>query len=89
VRNGEMLSYLDILEILKIPLLGVIPESQRVLESSNAGVPAVHDAQSEVAQAYADAIDRFLGRQVPLRFVAEEDRGFLRRLFDTVSRKAA
>ena len=84
-----MLSYLDILEILKVPLLGVIHESQRVLESSNAGVPAVHDATSEVAQAYTDAIDRFLGKQVPLRFVAEEDRGFLRRLLDSVSRKAA
>jgi septum site-determining protein MinD len=84
-----MLSYLDILEILKVPLMGVIPESQRVLESSNSGVPAVHDGQSEVAQAYGDAIDRFLGRQVPLRFVAEEDRGFLRRLLDSVSRKAA
>jgi septum site-determining protein MinD len=84
-----MLSYLDILEILKVPLLGVIPESQRVLESSKAGVPAVHDATSEVAQASADSIDRFLGKQVPLRFVAEEDRGFLRRLLDSVSRKAA
>ena len=84
-----MLSYLDILEILKVPLLGVIPESQRVLESSNAGVPAVHDNQTEVAQAYGDAIDRFLGKQVPLRFVAEEDKGFLRRLLDSMSRKAA
>jgi septum site-determining protein MinD len=89
VRAGEMLSYLDILEILKVPLLGVIPESQRVLEASNAGVPAVHENQTEVAQAYGDAIDRFLGKQVPLRFVAEEDKGFLRRLIDSMSRKAA
>jgi septum site-determining protein MinD len=89
VRAGEMLSYLDILEILKVPLLGVIPESQRVLEASNAGVPAVHETQTEVAQAYGDAIDRFLGKQVPLRFVAEEDKGFLRRLIDSMSRKAA
>ncbi len=81
VKDGEMLSYGDIVDILKIPLLGVIPESQKVLESSNSGVPAVHDAQSEVAQAYGDAIDRFLGKQMPLRFVADEDRGFLRRLF--------
>ena len=86
VKDGEMLSYGDIVDILKIPLLGVIPESQKVLESSNSGVPAVHDAQSEVAQAYGDAIDRFLGKQMPLRFVADEDRGFLRRLFG--SRKA-
>ena len=88
VRDGEMLSYGDILDILKIPLLGVIPESQKVLESSNAGVPAVHDAQSEVAQAYGDAIDRFLGKEVPMRFVTDEPPSLLRRLFGSVGRKA-
>lgn len=88
VREGEMLSYGDILEILKIPLLGVIPESQKVLESSNAGVPAVHDAPSEVAQAYGDAIDRFLGTEVPLRFVSDEPPGLLRRIFGAVGRRA-
>jgi septum site-determining protein MinD len=88
VRDGEMLSYGDILDILKIPLLGVIPESQKVLESSNAGVPAVHDAQSEVAQAYGDAIDRFLGKDVPMRFVTDEQPSLLRRIFGSVGRKA-
>lgn len=88
VRDGEMLSYGDILDILKIPLLGVIPESQKVLESSNAGVPAVHDAQSEVAQAYGDAIDRFLGKDVPMRYVTEEQPSLLRRIFGSVGRKA-
>ena len=83
-----MLSYGDILDILKIPLLGVIPESQKVLESSNAGVPAVHDAQSEVAQAYGDAIDRFLGKDVPMRFVTDEQPSLLRRIFGSVGRKA-
>ncbi|GAA4410639.1 septum site-determining protein MinD [Quisquiliibacterium transsilvanicum] len=88
VRDGEMLSYGDILDILKIPLLGVIPESQKVLESSNAGVPAVHDAQSEVAQAYVDAIDRFLGKDVPMRYVTEEQPSLLRRILASVGRKA-
>lgn len=88
VRDGEMLSYTDILEILKIPLLGVIPESQKVLESSNAGVPAVHDAPSEVAQAYGDAIERFLGTQAPLRFVTDEPPSLLRRIFGSVGRRA-
>lgn len=77
VKGGEMLSHHDILDILKIPLLGLIPESQRVLESSNSGTPAVHDPESEVAQAYFDAIDRFLGQEVPLRFADEEEKGFL------------
>jgi septum site-determining protein MinD len=80
VAAGEMLSYGDVQEILKIPLLGVIPESPRVLESSNAGVPAIHAKESEVAQAYADALERFLGQQVPLRFVQPENRGFFARM---------
>jgi septum site-determining protein MinD len=80
VAAGEMLSYGDVQEILKIPLLGVIPESPRVLESSNAGVPAIHAKDSEVAQAYADALERFLGQQVPLRFVQPENRGFFARM---------
>jgi septum site-determining protein MinD len=77
---GEMLSYTDVQEILKVPLLGVIPESTRVLESSNAGVPAIHSVETEVAQAYSDALDRFLGQQVPLRFVQTEQRGLLKRM---------
>lgn len=89
VKEGEMLSHSDILDILKIPLIGVIPESQRVLESSNSGVPAVHEKETDVAQAYFDAIDRFLGKEVPLRFVDEEDRGFFRRLLAGITRKSS
>lgn len=81
VANGEMLSYQDVQEILKVPLLGVIPESQRVLEASNAGVPAIHQADTDVAKAYADALDRFSGKQVPLRFVNHEQPGFFARVF--------
>jgi septum site-determining protein MinD len=81
VAAGEMLSYGDVQEILKVPLLGVIPESPRVLESSNAGVPAIHVKESEVAQAYSDALERYLGQQVPLRFVEPESRGFFARMF--------
>jgi septum site-determining protein MinD len=79
-----MLSHGDILEILKVPLMGVIPESQRVLESSNQGLPAVHQKETDVAQAYQDAIDRYLGNDLPLRFVDEEDKGFFRRLLESV-----
>jgi septum site-determining protein MinD len=77
---GEMLSHEDVQEILKVPLLGVIPESTRVLESSNAGIPAIHQTETEVAQAYSDAIARFLGQQVPLRFVQPEQPGLFRRM---------
>lgn len=84
VAAGEMLSYGDVQEILKVPLLGVIPESQRVLESSNAGVPAIHAKESDVAKAYSDAIDRFLGKEVPLRFVQAEKTGFFARMLGSL-----
>jgi septum site-determining protein MinD len=89
VKEGEMLSHGDILDILKIPLIGVIPESQRVLESSNSGIPAVHETDTDVAQAYFDAIDRFLGKEVPLRFIDEEHRGLFRRLIAGITRKSS
>lgn len=81
VNTGQMLSVDDVLEILAIPLLGVIPESQAVLRASNAGVPVTLDEASDAGQAYLDAVARLLGEDIPHRFIKEEKKGFLRRLF--------
>ena len=81
VEDGEMLSYKDVQELLRIPLLGVIPESEIVLQASNQGTPAIHMDGSDVAHAYADMVSRFLGDNVPLRFVSYEKPGILKRLF--------
>ena len=81
VIQGEMLSVEDILEILSIPLLGVIPESSAVLNASNKGVPVVFDGEADAGLAYQDAISRLLGEEVPFRFVQQEKKGFLKRLF--------
>ena len=81
VNNGEMLSVEDVQEILAIPLLGVIPESQSVLQASNAGNPVILDDKSDAAQAYQDAISRFLGDELPMRFIEQQKRGFFGRIF--------
>jgi septum site-determining protein MinD len=81
VENGDMISVETVLEILAVPLLGVIPESQAVLRASNSGVPVILDDISDAGQAYADAVSRFLGESVPHRFVNVEKKGFLKRLF--------
>ena len=81
VENGEMLSYKDVQELLRIPLLGVIPESESVLHASNQGIPAIHITGSDVAESYGDVVSRFLGEQRPLRFVNFEKPGFFKRLF--------
>ena len=81
VEDGEMLSYKDVQELLRIPLIGVIPESDDVLQASNQGTPAIHLKDSDVATAYLDVVARFLDEDRPLRFVAYEKPGLLKRLF--------
>ena len=81
VADGQMLSLQDIQDILRIKLIGVIPESESVLQASNQGVPAVHDAETDVAQAYRDVVARFLGEDKPMRFVDGQKPGFFRRMF--------
>jgi len=81
VEAGEMLGLDDIKELLGIELIGIIPESEAVLQSSNAGAPVIHDQQSASGQAYADLVDRFLGEERPMRFIEPEKKGLLKRLF--------
>lgn len=81
VERGEMLSLNDVLDILSVPLLGVIPESQAVLRASNSGTPVIVDSDSDAGQAYADAVARFLGEDKPHRFVDNIKPGLLKRLF--------
>ena len=81
VVGGQMLSLEDVQEILRIPLIGVIPESETVLESSNQGVPAIYAKGSPVSEAYKDVVRRFMGETVAMRFTDAEKPGLLKRLF--------
>ncbi len=81
VSRGDMLSMEDVLEILRIPLVGVIPEDQSVLRASNQGEPVILDAESDAGKAYDDTVSRLLGEECPFRFIEEEKKGFLKRLF--------
>jgi len=80
VNGGEMLSFKDVQEILRIPLIGVIPESEAILQASNQGTPAVHLDGTPVAEAYLDVVARFLGEERPMRFVDYQKPGLLKRL---------
>ena len=81
VATGDMLSIADVQEILGLEVLGVIPEAQEVLQSSNAGVPVILDEQSAAGQAYGDAVARLLGEERPMRFTQVEKKGLLSKLF--------
>ena len=80
-QRGEMLKTEDVLEILSIPLLGIIPESQDVLRASNLGSPVtLSNPASAPAKAYAEAARRLKGEQIHVTLPAER-RGFMERLF--------
>ena len=82
VDQGQMLSIDDIKDILRIKLIGVIPESESVLQASNQGVPAVHMEGSDVSEAYKDVVTRFLDKpDKPMRFIDIQKPSLLKRLF--------
>ncbi|QHI98907.1 septum site-determining protein MinD [Xylophilus rhododendri] len=81
VEDGQMLSLQDIQDILRIPLMGVVPESEVVLQASNQGTPAIHIENSDVSEAYKDVVARFLGEERPMRFVDAQKPGFFKRIF--------
>ncbi|GAB2999222.1 site-determining protein [Arenimonas maotaiensis] len=81
VEKGEMLSIADVQEILGLSVVGVIPESPEVLQSSNSGNPVILDEESQAGQAYTDAVARILGEDRPMRFTTVEKKGFFSKMF--------
>ncbi|MEF2552578.1 septum site-determining protein MinD [Aurantimonas sp. A2-1-M11] len=80
-ERGDMLKVEDVLEILSIPLLGIIPESMDVLRASNLGTPVtLGDARSAPALAYIDAARRLAGETVPMTIPGEK-RGLFGKIF--------
>jgi septum site-determining protein MinD len=76
-----MLKTDDVLEILSIPLLGIIPESEEVLKASNVGSPVtLNSPDSAPARAYFDAARRLKGETVEV-VVPLERKGLMGRLF--------
>jgi septum site-determining protein MinD len=81
VSCGEMLGVEDVLDILSIPLLGVIPESEEVLRASNLGSPiTICGRQSAPSQAYSDAARRLAGESVRMTMPNTKN-GFFSKLF--------
>ena len=79
VKQGDMMSVDDILEILAIKLLGVIPDDDNIVISTNRGEPTVLDQQSRSGQAYRNIVKRIMGEEVPLMNLDEQE-GFFTRL---------
>jgi septum site-determining protein MinD len=81
VEGGQMLSLDDIHEILRTPLIGVVPESEAVLDASNQGLPAIHLKGTDVSESYKDVVARFLGEDKPMRFTEAVKPSWFKRVF--------
>ncbi|MGH7043764.1 MAG: septum site-determining protein MinD [Acetobacteraceae bacterium] len=80
--RGEMLKTEDVLEILSIPLLGIIPESQDVLRASNLGSPVpISSPTSPAARAYMEAAKRLRGETIEVTVPADRGASFFGKLF--------
>jgi septum site-determining protein MinD len=66
VNRGDMMSISDIIDILAIDLLGVVPDDENIIISTNRGEPAVNDSKSLAGQAYRNITRRILGESVPI-----------------------
>lgn len=79
VKTGDMMSVEDMLDILAIDLLGIVPDDDSIVISTNKGEPAVLDDKSRAGQAYRNIAARITGKEVPLMSL-EESTGFFEKI---------
>ena len=83
VRQGDMIDIQDMLDILAIPLIGVVPDDDGIVASSNKGEPIIMNEKSKAGQAYSDIVQRIIGEEVPYQSY-DKPKGFfgkLKRIF--------
>ncbi len=79
VKKGDMMGIEDIVDILAIDIIGVVPEDETIVVSTNRGEPAVLDNNSKAGQAYRNIAKRLTGEEIPLMNL-EADTGFMQKL---------
>jgi septum site-determining protein MinD len=73
VKRGDMMDINDMIDILAIDLMGVVPEDETIVVSTNKGEPAVLDMNSGRDKAYRNIAKRLMGEDVPLISLEVED----------------
>jgi septum site-determining protein MinD len=79
VKRGDMMSVEDVAEILSVDIIGVVPDDEAVVVTTNRGEPAVCDLMTKAGRAYKNITDRIMGEKIPLMDF-EENEGFFGRL---------
>jgi len=76
IKRGEMMTIDDVVDILAIDVIGLVPDDESIVTSTNRGEPAVSDKNSRAGQAFRDVASRIMGDEVPYMNL-EETAGFL------------
>ena len=78
IQRGDMMDADDVLELLAIKLIGIVPEDEHVIASTNVGKPVVLDEKSRAGQAFRNIAKRLMGNEVPFMDLSHKDDIFLR-----------
>lgn len=83
VKRGDMITLEDIIDILGIKLIGVVPDDEEIIVSTNKGEPAILNSKSEAGKAYSNIARRIIGEEVPLMELKDSNSFFgkLKKLF--------
>ncbi len=73
VKRGDMMNMEDIIDILAIDLIGVVPDDETIIISTNRGEPAVTENKSLAGQAYRNICKRIMGEEVPFLNIETQD----------------
>lgn len=87
MRKGDMMGVNDVLDVLNVSLIGVVPEDDAVVKSSNDGVPLTLSAHSPAATAFMNIARRLVGEEVPFLDVENMDQGILDKIMSLFGRK--
>ncbi len=79
VEKGDMLSVEDVLHILSLPLIGIVPDTEDIVSSTNLGEPIVHNEKSLAGEAFRRIAKRIEGEEIPLLDL-ESNKGFFAKL---------
>jgi len=90
VKRGDMMNIEDTIDILGIDLLGVVPDDEQIVISTNRGEPVVTEDSTMAGQAYRNIAKRLLGQDIPIMNLEESDSFMekLKRLFGLNKRKS-
>ncbi|MCS7259925.1 MAG: septum site-determining protein MinD [Anaerolineae bacterium] len=86
VQRGDMLDTADVLDVLAIELLGIVPEDEAIIVSTNRGIPVVMENTSRAAQAFCNIAARLLGENVPIMELEEPSPSWLSKIAHLVRR---